>query len=61
MVAVCFIVYCVHCVGLKIMPNGVIMQYGEDGRETGEAYVQFCSSEDAEKALERHKLRIDHR
>ena len=43
------------------MPNGVIMQYGEDGRETGEAYVQFCSSEDAEKALERHKLRIDHR
>lgn len=48
-------------VGLKIIPNGVIMQYGEDGRETGEAYVQFCSSEDAEKALERHKLRIDHR
>ena len=52
---------CVFLVGLKIMPNGVIMQYGEDGRETGEAYVQFCSSEDTEKALERHKLRIEHR
>ena len=58
---VLFMLFTVHLVGLNIMPNGIIIQYGEDGRETGEAYVQFCSSEDAEKALEKHKMKIDHR
>lgn len=57
----CSCCFAVHLVGLNIMPNGIIIQYGEDGRETGEAYVQFCSSEDAEKALEKHKMKIDHR
>ena len=42
------------------MPNGIILQYGEDGRQVGHSYVQFCSSQNAEKVLEKYKMKIDH-
>lgn len=43
------------------MPNGIMLQEDRQGRGTGEAYVQFASSEFAEKALCKHKERIGHR
>ena len=32
-----------------------------DGRPTGDAYVEFTSQEEADKALQKHKQRIGHR
>jgi len=38
-----------------------MLQEDRQGRATGEAYVQFASSDCAEKALLKHKERIGHR
>lgn len=47
--------------GLKITKDDITLPQDHDGKSTGEAYVQFSSKEDAQKALERHKQEIGHR
>uniref|UniRef100_A0A0B7ASE6 RRM domain-containing protein n=1 Tax=Arion vulgaris TaxID=1028688 RepID=A0A0B7ASE6_9EUPU len=47
--------------GLEIVPNGIMLPEDRQGRSTGEAFVQFASSQIAERALEKHKERIGHR
>lgn len=51
----------VGCLGLEIVPNGIMLQEDRQGRATGEAYVQFANADFAEKALLKHKERIGHR
>ncbi|XP_068920676.1 heterogeneous nuclear ribonucleoprotein H-like [Petaurus breviceps papuanus] len=47
--------------GLDIMPNGIMLPVDSQGRNSGEAFVQFASQEIAEKALKKDKERIGHR
>lgn len=51
----------VGCVGLEIVPNGIMLPEDRQGRSTGEAYVQYASPEIAKKALEKHMARLGHR
>merc|ERR1712226_1517849 len=48
--------------GLDMVHNGIIMVLNRyNGKPKGEAFVQFTSKEDAEKALERHEKTIGKR
>jgi len=47
--------------GLEIVGNGIILAADNNGRTTGEAYVQFVNKETAEQALLKHKEKIGHR
>ena len=47
--------------GMDITNNGILMTSDYQGRSSGEAYVQFSSKDDAEKALEKNKQCIGHR
>uniref|UniRef100_A0A0A9YEN4 Heterogeneous nuclear ribonucleoprotein H2 n=2 Tax=Lygus hesperus TaxID=30085 RepID=A0A0A9YEN4_LYGHE len=47
--------------GLEVLSNGIIMATDNNGRTTGEAYVQFVDKETAEAALLKHKEKIGHR
>lgn len=47
--------------GLSIAQSGITLQRDEIGKETGEAFVEFVSATDAEKALEKNKSTIGHR
>ena len=47
--------------GMEITNNGILMTSDYQGRSSGEAYVQFSSKEDGEKALEKNKQSIGHR
>ena len=47
--------------GMSIPSGGITMQVDSDGRETGEAYVEFTSPDDSEKALYRDRQMIGHR
>jgi heterogeneous nuclear ribonucleoprotein F/H len=47
--------------GMEITNNGILMTSDYQGRSSGEAYVQFSSKGDAEKALEKNKQSIGHR
>ena len=51
----------VTSLGLSIAQGGITVQRDEVGKETGEAFVEFNTSTDAEKALERNKCTIGHR
>lgn len=47
--------------GLNIAPRGIQIVYGKDGRTTGQAFVEFVTSIDCEKALSRDKRYIGKR
>merc|ERR1719414_500983 len=47
--------------GMEITNNGILMTTDYQGRSSGEAYVQFASKSDAERALEKNKQSIGHR
>ena len=46
---------------MEITNNGILMTSDYQGRSSGEAYVQFSSKNDAERALEKNKQSIGHR
>jgi len=48
-------------VGIEIAPYGITLTMDQDGRPSGDAYVEFTSPEEAEKALKKNKERIGHR
>ena len=43
------------------MPGGIVLQRDSAGSDTGEGFVEFMSKEDAEKALDRNRQKIQHR
>ena len=49
------------CAGLNIIHGGITIQKGIDGRESGEAFVEFASKDDVDKALARDRKEIQHR
>jgi RNA recognition motif-containing protein len=45
--------------GFDIIPNGIHIVLGRDGRATGECYVEFSSESHAEQALKtKHREKI---
>lgn len=59
-------VLCVHVhvydiPDMSIPAGGITQQVDADGRETGEAYVEFIKPEEAEKALYKDRQMIGHR
>lgn len=47
--------------GLNIVHGGITIQKDMEGRESGEAFVEFSSKDDIDKALERDRKEIQHR
>lgn len=47
--------------GYSILPNGIHIVVGATDRPTGEAFVEFVSPEEAQRAMERHRQNIGSR
>jgi len=47
--------------GFTITPYGITITMDQDGRPSGEAYVEFTSPDQVEKALAKNKEKIGHR
>ena len=59
-VCVCVTILYLWCpLGFKI--ESITIQMNEGGRQTGEAYVIFLSSSEAERSLDKHKERMGSR
>lgn len=52
---------CLYHAGLNIIHGGITIQKDIDGRENGEAFVEFASKDDIDKALARDRKEIQHR
>lgn len=57
----CFLCYYWLVKGLEIAPSGITIAHDEDGKNTGDAYVEFASPEIASQAMNKHKEKIGHR
>jgi len=47
--------------GIEIAPYGITLTMDQEGRPSGDAYVEFTSPEEAEKAIAKNKEKIGHR
>lgn len=47
--------------GLEIVPNGITITLDEDGKTTGDAFVEFATPDIAQQALKKNKETIGHR
>ena len=47
--------------GYKIDSKGILIMMGPDNRPTGEAFVEFVSPDEAQRAMERHKQNMGSR
>ena len=47
--------------GLEIVPNGITITLDEDGKTTGDAFVEFATPDIALQALKKNKETIGHR
>ena len=47
--------------GYKIVEDSVVFTFKSDGRATGEAYVKFCSPDEARRAMSKNKELIGSR
>ncbi|XP_028399699.1 heterogeneous nuclear ribonucleoprotein H-like isoform X2 [Dendronephthya gigantea] len=47
--------------GLEIAPNGITIALDDDGKNTGDAYVEFATPEISSQAMNKHKEKIGHR
>ncbi|KAH7443820.1 hypothetical protein KP509_02G052200 [Ceratopteris richardii] len=47
--------------GYKIAPNGILIVTGASDRPTGEAFVEFTTTDEAQRAMERHKQNMGSR
>uniref|UniRef100_A0A7I4A7R3 RRM domain-containing protein n=1 Tax=Physcomitrium patens TaxID=3218 RepID=A0A7I4A7R3_PHYPA len=47
--------------GYSFLPNGIHIVMGATDRPTGEAFVEFMSSDEAQRAMERHRQNIGSR
>ena len=46
---------------MQIIPHGITLTMDQDGRASGDAYVEFASSQDVDEALKKHKDKMGHR
>lgn len=46
---------------MEIAPNGITIALDEEGKITGDAYVEFASADIASQAMNKHKEKIGHR
>jgi heterogeneous nuclear ribonucleoprotein F/H len=46
---------------LEIAPNGITIALDDEGKNTGDAYVEFASADIASQAMNKHKEKIGHR
>lgn len=47
--------------GIEIAPYGITLTMTQDGRPSGDAYVEFVSASEAQRAIQKNKEKIGHR
>jgi len=46
---------------MQIIPHGITLTMDQDGRASGDAYVEFATNQDVDSALKKHKEKMGHR